>query len=294
VSGASDLSAAWEGAPTEEWRRRWRIPRLDVYARTGSTNDAARTLAERGAPAGTTVIAEEQTAGRGRMGRTWSAPPGRALLLSVILRPRHADPRDARPGTAPLRVALAVARALDRAAGLEAGIKWPNDIVIPGAGKLAGILCEASLARTGTEYIVAGVGVNTGQAAADFPPDLASLATSVLLAGGHADRAALAGELLEALRPFDARDLRPLDDEELAEIGARDVLRGAAIQVDGGAVAGTAAGIAEDGALLVANAAGTGPVHFGTVRVREAGPRAARRTPRSRNAPREPSPEGNA
>lgn len=294
MSGTNGLSSSWEGAPTEEWRRRWRIPRLDVYAHIGSTNDAARALAEAGAEAGTTVIAEVQTAGRGRMGRTWSAPAGRALLMSVVLRPRPADPAATYPGTAPLRIALAVAHALDRAASLAPGIKWPNDIVLPGAGKLAGILCEASLARGGAEYIVAGIGVNTGQTAADFPPELATLATSVLVASGRAaDRAALVGEVLDALRPFDAGNLRPLEHDELAHLAERDILRGSAVQVDG-AAAGTAAGIAEDGALLVAGAAGTTRVHFGTVRLRETGAPPAPRGERSRHGSREPFPEGNA
>lgn len=294
MSAADSAAALWEGAPVDDWRARWRIPRLDVYTRTGSTNDAARALAEAGASAGSTVIADEQTAGRGRMGRTWSTPPQRALLLSVLLRPGAGAAPDAHPGTAPIRVALAVAHALERAADLTAGIKWPNDIVLPGTGKLAGILCEASLARAGAEYIVAGIGINTAQSAEDFPPDIAPLATSVLLATGRTvDRAVLAGEVVEALRPFDAGRLRALDADELAELQARDVLRGCAIHVDG-AAAGTAAGIDSDGALLVTNAAGTIRVHFGTVRVRESGRAGASRAPRSRSAPREPSSEGNA
>lgn len=268
---AGDLAvSSWEGAQVDDWRARWRVPHVAIYACIGSTNDAARALAESDAAAGTVVIADEQTAGRGRMGRTWTAPAARGLLMSVVLRPGPAPRGESQPGTAPIRVALAVARALDRTEGISAGIKWPNDIVVPGAGKLAGILCEASLARQADGFVIAGIGINTAQSAADFADGVAGAATSVLLLRGRAaDRPAVAGAVLAELQPFDVRSLRPLDRAELAEYEARDVLRGNAVRIDGSA-AGTAAGIASDGALLLSTADGTVPVHFGTVRIREA------------------------
>lgn len=292
MSGSGSAVSTWEGAHVDEWRTRWGVPHLDIYARVRSTNDAARALAEAGAAAGTIVLADEQTAGRGRMGRTWTAPPGKALLMSVILRPGERVQGESRPGTAPIRVALAVARALERAESISAGVKWPNDIVVPGAGKLAGILCEASLALPGPEYVVAGIGINTGQSAADFPEELRDDATSVLIVSGHvADRPGLAAAVIAELQPFDGRALRPLDTDELAEFDARDVLRGRAVQIDG-AAAGTAAGIATDAALLISTADGTVPVHFGTVRFRDSGNAPGHAEGRRRENRTDSTPEG--
>src|SRR5690606_609005 len=148
----------WESRSTEEWRARWRVPAFIALRETGSTNDIARRMAEQGAPAGLLVMTEHQTAGRGRMSRSWSDAVGKSLLLSFILRPQAgawrsdvrpqpgstagAAPPSATPGTAPLRVGLAIASALRSCAGVDALIKWPNDVII-GGRKVAGILCEA-------------------------------------------------------------------------------------------------------------------------------------------------------
>src|SRR6201989_3427740 len=130
-------------------------PRLHLRATT-STNDRARALAAARAPHGTLVTAGEQTAGRGRQGRTWSAPPGRALLMSLVLR--------APDRMLPLAAAVAVAEA----AGPEAAIKWPNDVLLDGR-KVAGILAEA---RPQDGWAVLGVGLNVAVRIEDLPEDL--------------------------------------------------------------------------------------------------------------------------
>src|SRR5687768_7212267 len=172
----------WDGDTPAAWGARWRVPRLEIHGLLGSTNDRARELAEAGAEPFTVVIAEEQSAGRGREGRRWESPPGSGLWMSVV-----APPRDiaARP-LVPLRAGLAVCRAIEAAApGVEAGLKWPNDVQIGGL-KVAGILCEA-----GGSGVVIGIGVNVRPGA--LSPRLADIAVALEdAAGTTVDRAALA------------------------------------------------------------------------------------------------------
>jgi BirA family biotin operon repressor/biotin-[acetyl-CoA-carboxylase] ligase len=261
------VATRWEGVAVDVWRARWRLPHLEVFACIGSTNDRARLLAEAGAHAGTVVIAEEQTAGRGRYGRHWTAPAGKAVLLSIVLRPgRSPSSTPAAPATGPVRVALAVARAIERTTGMSPGVKWPNDVVVPGAGKVAGILCEGSVGPRDDGFVVAGVGINTGQAEADFPDDLRARATSLaLVAPRPFRRTQLVGTLLDELRPFDLARLDRLAPAELAELVRRDVLRGRQVEVVGVAT-GTAAGIAPDAALILDTADGVRLVYSGSVR----------------------------
>jgi BirA family transcriptional regulator, biotin operon repressor / biotin---[acetyl-CoA-carboxylase] ligase len=145
------------------------------FRRTGSTNTVARELAAGGAPHGTVVTADEQTAGRGRQGRTWTAPPGAALLYSAVVRPlaeRHS--------VLPLAVGVAVCEAAERLRpGVECKVKWPNDVHLD-ARKLAGILIEA---RPQDGWAVLGVGLNLTIAADEFPPELRERATSLFPAG---------------------------------------------------------------------------------------------------------------
>ena len=134
------------------------------FRQVGSTNTVARELAEAGAPNGTVVTADEQTAGRGRQGRTWTAPPGSALLFSAIVRPlgkRHP--------LLPLAVPLAVCETAERLRpGIECKVKWPNDVHLEGR-KLAGILIEA---RPQEEWAVLGIGLNLTIAEDEFPEEL--------------------------------------------------------------------------------------------------------------------------
>ncbi len=141
------------------------------YRRTGSTNDRARELAAAGAPHGTVVTAAEQTAGRGRQGRAWTAPPGKALLYSALLRPL-----DERHLTLPLAVPLAVCAAAEELRpGIECKLKWPNDVWL-NQRKLAGVLIEA---RPQDGWAVMGVGLNLSIATEEFPPELRETATSL-------------------------------------------------------------------------------------------------------------------
>ncbi|MBA3867480.1 MAG: biotin--[acetyl-CoA-carboxylase] ligase, partial [Solirubrobacterales bacterium] len=141
------------------------------FRRTDSTNTRARELAAAGAPHGTIVTAAEQTDGRGRQGRTWTAPAGKALLYSAVVRPL-----EERHMLLPLAVPLAVCEAAEELQpGIECGVKWPNDIQIDGR-KLAGVLIEA---RPQDGWAVIGVGLNLSISQEEFPPDLRANAVSI-------------------------------------------------------------------------------------------------------------------
>ncbi|MHB9094124.1 MAG: biotin--[acetyl-CoA-carboxylase] ligase [Eubacteriales bacterium] len=147
-----------------------------VYRETvGSTNELAKELAQKGAQQGTVVIAEEQTGGKGRMGRIWYSPAGQGLWFSVILRPRI-SPVDATKLT--LVCAVAVANAVREITGLAAGIKWPNDILIDNR-KAAGILTEMSAEIDKVNYMVLGIGINVNFNSKTVPSDLAGIAMSL-------------------------------------------------------------------------------------------------------------------
>jgi BirA family biotin operon repressor/biotin-[acetyl-CoA-carboxylase] ligase len=203
-------------------------PRLHLRE-VDSTSDRARALAEAGAPHGTLVTAGAQSAGRGRQGRTWSAPPGRALLMSLVLR----DP----PSLLPLRAGVAVAEAV----GAPAGLKWPNDVLVDGR-KVAGILAEARLSEG---WAVLGIGVNVAVTIAELPDELR-------------DRAGTLGRAPEDVEPFLATLLTALDraltlhhDAALDRFRARDALRGREIGW-GSDLRGRADGIDDEGRLIVA------------------------------------------
>lgn len=267
------LAGAWEGEQVEAWRERWRLPSLVVYDRIGSTNDVAKRLAEGGALAGTTVLAETQTAGRGRGGSHWHDRPGASLLLSVVLRPRLPADGPGAPGTLPLRVGLVVAEAIERLAGLSPRVEWPNDVVVEGGGaeaagghKIAGILCEGALSERSSSYIVVGVGVNVHQEQDDFEPELRSRATSLRLIGARScSRPDLAQAILAGVRELGENAVRPLDHETLDRLAHRDALAGRIVSVDG-RIAGRAHGIAADGALLVKKDGEIETIRAGTVR----------------------------
>jgi BirA family transcriptional regulator, biotin operon repressor / biotin---[acetyl-CoA-carboxylase] ligase len=201
-------------------------PRLHLRETT-STNDRARALAQDGAPHGTLVTAGEQRAGRGRQGRAWSAPPGQALLLSLVLR----DP----PALLPLIAALAVAHV----AGPEALIKWPNDVLV-GGRKVAGILAEG---RPHEGWAVLGIGVNVAVAVADLPEELQATAGTL---GRRPDE--LEDVLAELLRALERRLAEPAA-ALLTALRERDALLGREVSWDGGE--GVGAGIDDAGSLLV-------------------------------------------
>ncbi len=251
--------ATWEGVPVATLEALWRVPRVEAWTTLGSTNDRARALADAGAQAFTVVLAEAQSAGRGRRGRAWHSPPGSGLWMSVVLRPAGGE---AARRLLPLLMGLAAARAVETAApGVRAGLKWPNDVQI-GGRKVAGVLCEAA----GGDAVVAGVGMNVMGSAHAFPPELRAVAVSVEEAwGAPPERAAVAGALVaEARRLVDPGVLR-LEGELAREVEARDVLRGRAVRLEDGR-AGVAAGLAPDGALLVEREGRTERVLGGSVR----------------------------
>lgn len=168
-----------------------------------STSTRAKALAAQGAAHGTVLIADRQTGGRGRMGRSFLSPGGMGIYLSVILRP-SCPPQKLMHLTCAAGVAMC--DAVERVTGVRPGIKWTNDLVY-GTKKVAGILTELSLdAKTGlTAYAVVGVGINCCQAEGDFPPELAGIAASLNMVTGQAvDRARLAAAMIEALAEMDA------------------------------------------------------------------------------------------
>ena len=166
-----------------------------ALATVASTQDELARLAAAGAPEGTVVTATHQTGGRGRRGRTWWDAPGDNLLVSVLLRP--AIPAAAAPALSPV-AAVAVAEAVADAAGVEAGIRWPNDVLV-GARKLAGILAEAAVDGAGRlDHVRLGIGLNVNQTA--FPAPIQDVATSLRMITGRAhDGARVLAALLAAL-----------------------------------------------------------------------------------------------
>ena len=163
-----------------------------------STNSYAKRIAMTGAPEGTVVIANDQTAGRGRMGRQFQSPRDKGIYLSVLLRPEM-EPQRLMPVTA--MAGVAVCDAVEKVCGVRPGLKWPNDPVI-GNRKLCGILTEMSLeGETGrVQYLVLGIGINVGQEAEDFSPDVAAIATSLsAYLGRPVSRPELAAALIHEL-----------------------------------------------------------------------------------------------
>jgi BirA family biotin operon repressor/biotin-[acetyl-CoA-carboxylase] ligase len=238
-----------------------------------STSDRARELAEEGAGHGEVVIAETQTAGRGRRGRTWISPPNRNLYLSVILRP------ELPPARAPeltLVSSIAVCDAL-RHAGIAAGIKWPNDVLVSGR-KIAGILTELAAEPDRVHWVVLGIGVNLNAREEDFPPELRADATSALIERGEpVPRALFAAALLSCLEEWIDRHA---DDGFEAVRQAwleRNVTLGREVSVrtEGREIAGIAEDLDAQGALLVRTTEGVERISSGDVHlVRPAGPRA--------------------
>ena len=171
------------------------------YDTIDSTNTRAKEMAKNGAPAGTVLVAGNQTGGRGRMGRSFSSPEGMGVYFSVILRPGCKTDELMHLTCA---AAVAACQAVEKASGITPGIKWINDLVC-GKEKLGGILAEMSVNADGfVEWAVVGIGINCCQTKADFPEELQSIATSLLLqAGKHCSPALLAAELTEQLYQMD-------------------------------------------------------------------------------------------
>jgi BirA family biotin operon repressor/biotin-[acetyl-CoA-carboxylase] ligase len=211
-----------------------------------STNERARQLAGQGVPHGTLVTASEQTAGRGRQGRSWSAPAGRALLCSVVVR----DPPRLLPLAAGVAVADVVERALDRARPL---LKWPNDVLVDGR-KVAGILVEG---RPQEGWAVVGMGVNVALRTEDFPAELRETAGTLGLGPEALD------SVLEALMGRLAHWIGAAPEAILEAVRLRDALRDQPVRWAGGH--GRAAGLDDDGRLLVVTDGGPVALDAGEV-----------------------------
>ncbi len=176
---------------------------LHLLQTTTSTNSEAMALAQQGAADGTVVMAEAQTAGKGRLGRRWYSPPGENLYCSVIMRSVPADDLSGWLSAVPLLSAVAVAQAVHTVANLMPSLKWPNDILV-GDRKLGGLLCESSLggpSRTLTStFVVVGIGLNVNSRRESFPEDIRETATSIVTETGRlCDRSFLLATLLSEL-----------------------------------------------------------------------------------------------
>lgn len=232
----------WDGHEVDDLRKRWGVPLLEAYRSIGSTNDRARAIADAGGEVWSTVVADEQTSGRGRRGNPWISRPGAGLWMSSIL------DGDGQSGALPLVVGLACAEAMEMTAGVDIGIKWPNDLLIDDA-KVGGVLCEASGSR-----VVVGIGINVAGAPETFtmtrlgglPPVSLEVA-----AGKPLSRSMLASAVLLSLKNRLQRcDVGGpgLDSASLAELESRDALLGETVETDQAGV-GRVAGIDASGAL---------------------------------------------
>lgn len=225
--------------------------RLICLEKTASTNADAFKVAEEGAVEGTTVIADAQTGGKGRMGRIWLSPPRVNLYCSIILRP-PVMPYEAPQLT--FLTAVAVSQAIEAVTGLKPEIKWPNDVLINGK-KVAGLLNEMSAETDGIKFVILGLGVNLNMSAAQFATDLRYPATSLLLeAGRPVARVDFATHLLNCLDRLYVNFLAEGFDQVREEWQKRCNAHGRQVTVsDGGAeiTTGWFCGIDSDGALLL-------------------------------------------
>lgn len=227
----------------------WLGCEVNCFYETDSTNRQARKLAEEGAPHGTLVAADSQSAGRGRRGRSWSSPHGTGVWMSFVLRPQLAP---VKASMLTLAAGMAAADGIRRVSGLSSQIKWPNDVVIQGK-KVCGILTEMSTEEDSIRYVVVGIGINVNTD--EFPPEIADVAVSLKqVLGCELKRAPLIGAVLESFGQYYSRfmeygDMTGLMDEY------NDMLanRGKEVRVldPSGSYEGTALGIDKEGCLLV-------------------------------------------
>jgi BirA family biotin operon repressor/biotin-[acetyl-CoA-carboxylase] ligase len=235
-------------------RTRWLGQRLDLHREVDSTNLVAEGLARGGAPEGTIVLADAQSAGRGRMGRSFFSPGARSIYLSAILRPRE------RPEAAHRYIfvaALAVARTVRAFVpdAVDLAIKWPNDVLLDGR-KTAGINLPVQAEQGRIVWAILGIGVNVNLTAEEFPPELRDLATSVRVAAGiETDRVQLAETLIETLE----REIDRFREDGFAQVleawGKFFRMEGLRVRIGGPGVhppiQGTVTGVDREGALLL-------------------------------------------
>lgn len=223
--------------------------RVEYFEEVDSTNTKAKRLAEEGIPHGTLVVADHQTAGKGRRGRLWISPKGKNVFMSLILRP------DLLPSSASMMTlvaALAVRDGMEAATGLKGLIKWPNDLVVSGK-KICGILTEMSAELEGIHYVIVGMGINTNME--EFPREVAEKATSVLLESGKpVRRSQLIAAVLEAFERYYDIFLSQGDLSGLISVYNNNMVNAGkevCVLDPKGAYKGKALGITEKGELLV-------------------------------------------
>jgi BirA family transcriptional regulator, biotin operon repressor / biotin---[acetyl-CoA-carboxylase] ligase len=257
VSGAK--TGGLDGIPSSVLARRWGVPQCGVFRTLASSLDAIHDLGPQGAPSGTVVLAEEQTAGRGRDGRTWRSPLG-GVWLGLLLRP----PVPA-AGVLSLRIGLVLADVVEQAIGIRAtslsgpraGLKWPNDVLVDDR-KVAGILCESRWQGDTLQWLAVGIGVNVEN---EIPVEFGNQAVALREFRPDIRRIDVLDQLVPTLLRLTTHDAR-LSEFECAAFARRDWLRGRQIRTP---LAGRAAGIRPDGALLVDTGAGTTMVREGHV-----------------------------
>ncbi len=260
-----DILAARKRLSQDEERDPEGIPLLEFFDELGSTNDRVRELGRTGAPDGSLVLAEKQTAGRGRRGRSWESPAGANIAMSILLRPRIAAENASQ---LTLIAALAVQRSVKRLTGLRPRIKWPNDLLLE-EKKICGILTELFFAGEGY-YLAVGIGLNVHRA--DKPPEVAAVSAALEEFGASVDRSTLAaaiyGELMQLSRAWeDCGSLSFLQEEYAACMawrGERTVLTDAS----GIAAEGILRGISSGGHLLLDTDGGPLEVHTGELSLR--------------------------
>ena len=225
--------------------------RIEVHQAIDSTNNRARELALEGVEEGTLIIAETQLEGRGRLGRNWISPKGKGIWMSLILRPNL--PPDQAPRITAI-AAVAIRKALNRATGLDIGIKWPNDIIIDGK-KVCGILTEMHADIDRIHYVVVGMGINVNMTQKDFPTDISSTATSLRIALNRSlDRRQLIALIMEEIEEVYLKYLENRDFEQiLHQCRQYSVTLNRSVKVIGrdSTIEGIAIDFDEDGALLV-------------------------------------------
>lgn len=259
--------AGWSGALAAVVQHAPFVARCHYFEEAVSTNDLALALARDGAPHGTLVLADRQTAGRGRLGRHWDSPPGLGLWMSLVLRPeRRLDEAFAVMAV----TALAVVETAMLATGRLAAVRWPNDVVV-GHRKLGGLLAESATTGGRLDFIVAGVGLNVNQAPEDFPAELRDHAISLAqMAGRPLDRALVLALFIEALERLWTRLQTGGPGAILEDWRRSSCLLGRPVEVtgEGGAWRGVARDLAMDGALIVESKDGTlRTLHAGDVRL---------------------------
>lgn len=248
----------------------WAGRTLHYFNETGSTNIDAKRYAEEGEPHGTTVVAEMQTAGRGRRGRLWQSPAGSAIYMTILLKPQFVPDK---ASMLTLVMALSVADAIVEVTGLSAGIKWPNDIVV-NKKKVCGILTEMNVELDYIQFVVIGVGINVNNnSPEEFPEEIRQTATSLKIESGmQISRAALLERVLAHFEKNYNIFTRRLDLSALMEAyDARLLNLNAEVRVldPKGEYTGIARGINPAGELLVEKENGeVVPVYAGEVSVR--------------------------